>query len=166
MGLARYAPFDPFAYAELLGIRCVSVSSLPGCSEGTLDFIAGAGREYFSAVTVYRGTRIIIVYNDNNTPARQKSDVAHELAHIILKHKPLPIFADGGCRAWDKVQEEEAAWLSGVLLVPSDIALAIARKGMPVKEAALFYGVSTKMMQYKLNMSGAYKRARREAQGA
>jgi Zn-dependent peptidase ImmA (M78 family) len=169
LGLAKYAPFDPFAYADLLGIPCQPVSSLASCSEGTLDYIAGAGREYFSAVTVYRDTRIIIVYNDNNTPARQVSDVTHELSHVMLKHKPRPVFADGGCRAWDKEQkrqEEEAAWLSGALLVPTNVALAIARKGVPVEEGAHLYGVSTKMMQYRLNMSGAHKRARREAQGA
>ena len=169
MGLARYAPFDPFAYAEMLGILCIPVSTLPGCSEETLAYVAGEGRGDFSAITVYRGARAIIVYNDNNTLERQVSDVSHELAHITLKHVPRPVIGEGGCRVWDKEQEEqedEAAWLSGAFLVPADIALAIARKGVPVEEAAQFYGVSVEMMRYRLNATGAYIRARREARGA
>ena len=76
---------------------------------------------------------------------------------------------DGGCRAWDKEQEEqeeEAAWLSGVLLIPNDTALAIVRQGLEVPEAAADYGVSIKMLKYRLNMSGAYVRARRKSRGA
>jgi Zn-dependent peptidase ImmA (M78 family) len=169
LGLARYDPFDPFAYAELLGIACQPVSTLPGCPDETLAFVAGEGRMDFSAVTVYEGERALVVYNDNNNPERQRSDLSHELSHVTLEHEPRPVFGDGGCRAWDKEQEEqeeEAAWLSGVLLVPADVALAIARKNTSTDEAAHFYGVSVEMMRYRLNASGAYVRVRNEARGA
>ena len=169
MGLAKYAPFDPFAYAEMLSIPCTPVSVLPGCSEEALAHVAGEGRKDFSAVTVYNGARSIVVYNDNNDSERQRSDVSHELSHITLGHEPRPILGDGGCRMWDKEQQEqedEAAWLSGALLVPADVALAIARKGAPVEDAAQFYGVSVELMRYRLNASGAYIRAAREARGA
>ncbi len=43
-GLPKYAPFDPFAYAELLGIPCIPVSLLPGCSEETLAHVARGNR--------------------------------------------------------------------------------------------------------------------------
>ena len=52
----------------MLGIPCKPVSKLPGCSEETLAHVAGEGRKDFSVVTVYRGERAIIVYNDNNSP--------------------------------------------------------------------------------------------------
>lgn len=169
MGLAKYAPFDPFAYAELLNIPCTPVSVLSGCSEETLAHVAGDGRKDFSTVTVYKGARSIVVYNDNNDPERQRSDISHELSHITLGHEPRPILGDGGCRMWDKEQQEqedEAAWLSGALLISADVALAIARKEVSVEEAASFYGVSTELMRYRLNASGAYIRARREARSA
>lgn len=169
LGLSNLDTFDPFVYAESLNVRCVPVSLLRNCSEESREHVNGPGRKEFSAVTVYREGRAIVVYNDSNTPARQRSDVAHELAHIILKHRPRPFLGDGGCRVWDKEQEEqekEAAWLSGVLLVPNDAALAIVRQGIDVAEAAADYGVSIRMLKYRLNMSGAYIRARREARGA
>lgn len=169
LGLPTYASFDPFAYAELLDVPCTPVSSLPGCSEETLVHVAGVGRKDFSAVTVYRSARTIVVYNDNNSPERQRSDVSHELAHITLRHKPRPVFGEGGCRAWDeeqKEQEEEAVWLASAFLVPSEVALEIARSRIPMEEAASTYGVSVQLMRYRLNVSGALKRARQEARGA
>lgn len=92
LGLARYDPFDPFVLAESLGIACQPVSTLPGCPEETLAFVAGEGREDFSAVTVYKGELAIVVYNDNNNPERQRSDVSHELSHVALEHEPRSVF--------------------------------------------------------------------------
>lgn len=169
LNLSEFDPFDPFAYAELIGVRCVPVSSLSNCSEWALEHVAGPGRREFSAATVYREGRALIVYNDSNTLARRRSDVSHELAHLILKHRPRPFLGDGGCRVWDKEQkeqEDEAAWLSGVLLVPGDVALALVRQEIDVAEAAADFGVSTKMLKYRMNMSGAHIRARRAARGA
>jgi Zn-dependent peptidase ImmA (M78 family) len=57
--------------------------------------------------------------------------------------------------------EDEAEWLSGVLLVSDEGALNVARQDMAIEEAAAFYGVSKKMVEWRLRMSGAYKRAAR-----
>ena len=168
LGLAGYAPFDPFAYARLLGVPCVPVSALGryGCPEESLAHVAGAGRRDFSAVTIREGTRYLIVYNDNNDPERQKSDVAHELAHILLEHEAGPLFGLGGCRDVDDLREKEAAWLGGALLVPEHVALFVARRGLTVEEAAERYGVSEEIMRWRLNASGALKRAGHERRKA
>jgi hypothetical protein len=164
MRLTRYDPFDPFAYARKLRVPCEPVSALAlhGCSVEALAHVAGRGRADFSATTVYRGTRRLILYNGHNSPERQRSDVSHELAHVLLEHEPGPVVGLGGCRVWDDEQEGEAGWLGGVLLVPKHVALALARKGSPERDAAARYGVSVEMMRWRLNMSGALKRARRE----
>jgi IrrE N-terminal-like domain len=46
-------------------------------------------QEAFSAVTVFHGTRSVIVHNDAHAPARQKSDVTHELAHGLLLQEAM-----------------------------------------------------------------------------
>lgn len=162
--LGRYDPFDPFAYTRLLRVPCVPVSELGrhGCSTEALAHVAGVGREDFSAATLYLGTRRMIVYNDANSLERQRSDVAHELAHLLLEHEPGPVFGPGGCRVWDEAQEHEAAWLSGALLVPAHVALMLARRRVAEQEAARRYGVSVRLMRWRLNGSGALIRARRE----
>jgi hypothetical protein len=167
LGQARYAPFDPFAYAKFLGIPCVPVSELArdGCPEESLAHVAGAGRRDFSAVTIREGTTCLIVYNDSNDPERQKSDVAHELAHVLLEHEAGPLFGTGGCRNVDELREKEATWLGGALLVPEHVALSVARR-LTVEEAAQHYGVSEELMRWRVNATGALKRAGHERRKA
>lgn len=169
LGVHGHAPFDPFAYAaEILRIPCEPFSALSqdGCSEETLAHLAGAGRQDFSAGTFYLGTRRLILFNEHNSTARRNSDVAHELAHVLCEHEPGPALGTGGCRVWDQVQEDEASWLSGVLLVPRAAALRVARRRTPVEQAALDYHVSVDLMKWRLNKSGARIQAGREARKA
>jgi hypothetical protein len=48
-----------------------------------------------------------------------------------------------------------------VLLITEETAVAVARSNLPIAAAATRYGVSEQMMQYRLNMTGAYRRVRR-----
>jgi hypothetical protein len=164
LSLARYALFDPFAYAAALLIPCKPISCLAenGCAPEALAHVAGIGREDISAMTVYRGTRWRIFYNDRNSLTRQRSDVSHELSHVLLEHEPASVFDSDQTRRWNAAQEREAAWLSGALLVPAHIALRIARRGTPIDEAAECYGVSVQLMRWRLRVTGALIRAGRE----
>jgi Zn-dependent peptidase ImmA (M78 family) len=96
-----------------------------------------------------------------HSPARQASNVTHEDAHGLLLHEPTPAFGPHGCRIWRDEVEEEAQWLAGVLLITEETAVAVARSNLPIAAAATRYGVSEQMMQYRLNMTGAYRRVRR-----
>jgi Zn-dependent peptidase ImmA (M78 family) len=102
----------------------------------------------------------MIVYNDAHSRGRQASDITHELAHALLQHPPAPALDHRGCRHWDPELEEEADWLAGVLLITEDAALAIVRNGLSLEEAAAKYGVSTQMVQFRVNMTGARRRVR------
>lgn len=162
--LEKYAVFDPFALAEhlLIPYEPIDDYARDDRCEWAVAHLTGEGCDEFSAVTVYRGTRRRILYNGQNSPARRRSDVAHELSHVLLEHEPGPVRGEGGARTWNSIQEKEANWLSGVLLVPAHVALRIARLEMPVTGAANSYGISFKMMQWRLNASGALIRARNE----
>jgi Zn-dependent peptidase ImmA (M78 family) len=92
---------------------------------------------------------------------RQGSNVAHELSHGLLLHPPTPPLDDSGCRLWDQSVEDEAAWLAGCLLITEDGALFIARNGMSLTDAATKFGVSEKMVEYRLNVTGARLRVAR-----
>jgi hypothetical protein len=165
LGLRRYDPFDPFSYVEFLDIPCVPISELArdGCSEETAIHLAGAGRKEIFAGTFHSGTRTLIVFNDHNSLARQRSDVAHELAHVLREHEPGPPLGPLGCRVWNGEQEEEAAWLSGVLLVPRPATVRLVRRRTSVEDAANVYGVSVDLMRWRMNVTGAVKQVNREA---
>jgi hypothetical protein len=93
--------------------------------------------------------------------ARQASNIAHESAHGLLLHPPTPALNDHGCRHWNQDIEDEADFLGPALLVPEAAALQIARRKIPLLQAATMYGVSTKLMQMRLNLTGAYRRVER-----
>jgi hypothetical protein len=102
LGLKLDDRLDPLDLAKHLGIPVLSLSSLPDIAPGTegiADAVAHlrAERGALSAVTVFFGTARAIVNNDANLPARQASNLAHELAHGLLLHPPTPALDRRGC---------------------------------------------------------------------
>lgn len=153
------APRDPLCMrtlAEHLGIPIINLSDLATDIPKAVELFTGPERRTFSAATVFDGTRRTIVHNDRHPPGRQASNLGHELAHGILLHEPHPAVDDRGCRNWNQEIEDEATWLAGVLLVPREAALAVARHepGLTEDEAAAEFGVSTDMMRWRLNVTG------------
>ena len=98
----------------------------------------------------------VIVFNPISSKPRQNSDVAHELAHIILNHALSRIerLGDITFLSGDIAQEEEANWLAGCLLLPRPFLLASVRRGLSALEIAEASGVSDQMAQYRLNVTG------------
>lgn len=112
-----------------------------------------------SAVTVMEGPRRLIVVNDGMSRVRQRSAVAHELAHILLEHEPSGI-ADGR-RQWQPAVEAEADWLAGCLLVPKGAAIGCAMAGMSDRAVAARYGTSVALARWRMNVTAARLIARR-----
>ena len=162
LGLAKLDPLDPHHLADHLEIPVVGLSDLPEDLPGVQHFLS-VEREAFSAVTVFRRRRRVVVHNDSHFPTRQNSNLTHELAHGLLLHEPAPALDSlTGCRNWNDANESEAAWLGGVLLVTNDMALAVARGHLTRKQALERFGVSEDMLRWRLDMTGANKRVARE----
>jgi Zn-dependent peptidase ImmA (M78 family) len=163
MGLAAHAPLDSRDLADHLDIPLHPLSSLSGIGNGVAAAIrhVQTNTTVLSAMTIFPEwprRRRVVIFNDANSDARQNSDVAHELSHGLLLHEPSHAIVKG-CRDYSKADEEEAAWLSGCLLVPREAALVVAMANTPMGIAAVEYGVSTQMMTYRVNSTGARKQA-------
>jgi Zn-dependent peptidase ImmA (M78 family) len=161
LGLLLLDRLDPWALAEHLAIPVLGLSELESTASDAVRHLGEVEPEAFSAVTVFSGSRRIIVHNDFHSQARQASDVTHELAHGLLLHEPTPALDQRGCRLWNQDIEDEAQWLAGALLITEDAALWIVRSGLSLAEAGLRFGVSKQMVQYRLNVTGARKRVGR-----
>jgi Zn-dependent peptidase ImmA (M78 family) len=163
MGLAAHAPLNARDLAGHLDIPLHPLSSLSSNRNGVAAAIryVQLNAVVLSAMTIFPewpSRRRVVIFNDTNSDARQNSDVAHELSHGLLLHEPRhPII--NGCRDYTKVDEDEAAWLSGCLLVPREAAVVVAMAKTPMGIAAVKYGVSTQMMTYRVNSTGARKQA-------
>jgi Zn-dependent peptidase ImmA (M78 family) len=114
-------------------------------------------RGALSAVTVFWGTARAIVNNDAHLPARQASNLTHELAHGLLLHPPAPALDQRGCRLWNQDIEDEADWLGGTLLIPGPAARAAARRHLTHEQVADKFGCSIEMARWRMNMTGALR---------
>ncbi len=164
LGLTMMAPLDAWALAEHLDIPMVTLSSMNDVIPDAVHHFSVVNSSEFSAMTVFCGTRRMIVYNDSHTKGRQASDIAHEVSHGLLLHPPRPALNENGCRNWNDTVEDEAQWLAGALLISEEAALGIARKELPVDQAATLYGVSLQMIRWRLGVTGAQKRVDRARQ--
>jgi IrrE N-terminal-like domain len=161
MGLAAHAPLDSRDLADHLGIPIHPLSSLSGDGVDAAIRHAHSNTAVLSAMTIFPDwprRRRVVIFNDASSDARQNSDVAHELAHGLLLHEPRHAIVNG-CRDYSKADEDEAAWLSGCLLVPRESALRVALAGLPMDLAAAEYGVSAQMMTFRVNSTGARRQA-------
>ncbi|MHB8294317.1 MAG: ImmA/IrrE family metallo-endopeptidase [Acidimicrobiales bacterium] len=161
LGLKALDRLDPSALANHLEVPIVRLSDYARDAPFALRYFGEVEVEAFSAGTVFDGPRRTIVHNDSHSPARQASNLTHELSHALLLHAPTPALDHRGCRLWNQNIEDEAQWLTGALLVTEDAALWITRSGMSSAGAASHFGVSEQMINYRLNVTGARTRVAR-----
>lgn len=154
-------PLDAFKLAEHLAIPVLPLSEFRQACPSAVRHFSIVETGAFSGLTVFRGPRRLIVYNDAHAPQRRASNVAHELAHALLMHPPTAALDHRGCRHWDGDMEEEANWLAGALLISDEAAISVVRRGLTLEGASATYGVSRPMMQFRLNVTGARKRVQR-----
>jgi Zn-dependent peptidase ImmA (M78 family) len=168
LGLKSGQVVSPEVLAEFLDVEIVAGDKLIPRSRFTdLDRLQPGA---FSACTLRPSAhRVVVVYNPLSAQSRRKSDLAHELAHILLNHRLSRIerLGDLTFLTCDAIQEEEAAWLSGCLLLPRALLLDEVRMGSCSADIARKWGVSEGMARYRLNVTGvlrqtqAYHRKRR-----
>ena len=155
LGLGAAQPITPEAVGELLGIEIQAGDELiPRERFMDLEQIQPGA---FSACTFRPSSeRTVVVYNPLSAKSRRRSDLAHELAHTLLGHELSRIekLGDLTFLSCDLVQEEEAAWLSGCLLLPRSLLLIEVRRGSDAEDIARKCGVSEGMAQYRLNVTG------------
>ena len=113
----------------------------------------------FSAATFELEDRKIIVVNPLRSEGRLNSDVAHELAHILLGHELAEIREIGGVpfRTCLPEEEEEATTFGGTLLLPRPLLMSAARRRSGPKEIADQYKVTIDMARYRYNSTGVAK---------
>lgn len=162
MGVAASEPADVRALALHLNVDIVAADAL--IDRRRLQDLETAQEGAFSAATFHLSKgRVIIVCNPLNEPARTSSDIAHELAHILLDHqvRELQTIAGHTFFTCDPEQEEEANWLAGCLLLPRPILLREAFADATAEAIAARYQVSLQMARFRLNASGVLLQVRR-----
>ncbi|WP_280214817.1 ImmA/IrrE family metallo-endopeptidase [Nocardia cyriacigeorgica] len=156
--LTVHERLDPRILAEHLAIPVLTLGDLHArCPEmgDAVRVLHGEDASTFSGLTLFDGSRRVIVHNEAHTPGRQASDIAHELSHGLRIHPPAPIHDGRGCRQWNADHEDEANYLAGALLIPAKAAWGITKQRMSLEEAAWKFGCSIEMVRWRINITGA-----------
>lgn len=155
LGIPVFAPLDPYTLAELYGIEVHDLSD-PHLPLAAVRHFTGPAAESFSGALIAVGTGSVIVENHVHGIARRRATVAHEMSHVLLEHEfGVLVTADGGCRPAGKTIEQEAAELSGELLVPRDAARTAAFRGWTDSTVARYFRVSERMARWRMNITAA-----------
>jgi len=155
IGLRAEDQLNPEELAAHLAIELRPLHSFSGKLPASVYHLTVDARSVFSAVTVYRNNKRIVVYNSAHSPRRHVNTIAHELAHVLLDHAPTRLFDEYGQRVWIAGDEAEADYLAGALLVPLPaVAPVMDRVGDDLVDAAEHFGVSESLMQYRVVVAG------------
>lgn len=165
LGVSPTAALDPKRLAAHLGIRVTTPEGIPTLSETSRRQLLEVDPDSWSAVTLVRNDSGLVILNSAHGAARQRSSLAHELAHILLNHASdqthLSALGLLFRRSFDREQEREADWLAGCLLVPRD-GLLKARLRTPSEDAlATRFGVSVAMISWRLRVTGVLRQVGR-----
>lgn len=162
LGLDAFVPLDPYALAELYGVAIHRLDALAsaGCQEESLQYFLEQRPDAWSAALIPVGTGAFILENTAHQPERRRSNIAHEMAHVIREHEfGTPLIGDGnstGCvNPGDRLQEDEAAELGAELLVPKAAALRAAWAGHSDAQVAQKFDVSLQLAAWRMNATGA-----------
>ena len=158
LGMKAAQSVEPEVLAKLLGIEVRAGDEL--ITRERFSELENIQPDSFSACTLRPSPdRLVVVYNPLSAESRRRSDVAHELAHALLDHDLSRVerLGDVTFLSCDPTQEEEASWLSGCLLLPRTLLLAEVRRGSGAKDIAKKYGVSERMAQYRLDVTGVVR---------
>ncbi|WP_141578805.1 ImmA/IrrE family metallo-endopeptidase [Actinomadura sp. WMMA1423] len=165
MGLTPTTPVDVRVLAHHLNIEVVPADQLIDIRK-LQELIAEQDGAFSAASFHLPDDRVVIVCNPLNDPARTNSDIAHEIAHILLRHDVRELQTIGGNVFFtcDPDQEEEANWLAGCLLLPRQILLREAFANASADHIAAKYQVSAQMARFRLNTSCVNLQVRRAQQ--
>jgi hypothetical protein len=160
LGVPATAPVDVSAIATLLGVRVVSAEEL--VDRARLEELERLQAFSFSAVTFDVGGHSVIVTNPLRSPARLASDIAHELAHLLLQHELSEIQELDGVpfRTCRPDQEEQATAFGGTVMLPRPLLLAAAARGQGPVEIASECGVTVEMARFRYHTTGVAKQVK------
>lgn len=161
LGLQASDGLNPRVLAEHLGVAVVDAAELVGLEP--LEELERIQNFAFSAATFDFDGRKVIVTNPLRTPGRLNSDLAHEIAHIMLHHELSELRELDGTpfRTCMPDEEEEATTFGGTLLLPRALLMSEVRRGTSLNQIADHYAVTVDMARFRFNSTGVAKQAAR-----
>ncbi|MEM7759609.1 MAG: ImmA/IrrE family metallo-endopeptidase [Cyanobacteria bacterium P01_A01_bin.40] len=95
-----------------------------------------------------------IVHNSRHALVRQQSNLMHEFAHVILKHKMVGYNSKTGLPQRRQQDEDEAVYLGGCLQIPRRGLLWAKQKQTSLTQTASHFNASEEIVKLRCNVNG------------
>lgn len=153
LDLLPHEPLCPRQLADKLAVPIFGLSDNPVLDADIIVHWKNCEEGGFSGLIIEDGTYKEIHHNDFHHPRRQNSNIAHELAHIILGHSLKAPIQENGERLYERFIEDEAKWLGTTLLLPKAATVHIVKNGLQRNEIESQYGVSDSLFQFRVRVT-------------
>lgn len=164
LGVRADSRLDANALASFLDVRVATPGDLPGLSIASITQLTVTDPDSWSAVTMSQGGVKLVILNSGHSARRQANSLCHELAHIVLNHRSddTQLSRQGFLfrSRFNDDQEAEADWFAGCLLVPGEGLLRACWRMRSSESLAEHFGVSRRLIEWRLRMTGVAKRMR------
>ena len=157
LGRAAHSPLPAKELLAHLGVLVLKPIEIPGLRPEVVHELSNGSSERWSAITIYNASgEPFIVHNPEHAPTRQESDLMHEAAHIICKHRPGKVVNMGGfsLRSYNEDHEAEAKWLGACLQITRRGLLWVIGQRMTPEQMSEHFGASPALIRYRRNVTG------------
>ena len=151
LGFKAYEPLPAIVLAKHFKATIFTPETIPNTEPEQIEILSN--NDNWSA-GIIRKNPLYIVHNSRHTPARQQSNLMHEFAHVILKHKMVGYDPKTLLFQRRQQDEDEAIYLGGCLQIPRRGLLWAKQKKMKVSQVALHFNASEKMVRFRSNVNG------------
>lgn len=166
-------PWDRLASTKLaleLGVDIVDPEQILGLTPEQLAILLELRADEWSAVTLVTDERKhLVIENPSHGPKRREATRMHELAHIILQHRPSAFDQIEGLgvivRGFDQEQEDEADWFGRCIHLPKPLLSYCLNRGHTPEQMSDYCNASPELVRLRLNMSGVLAIRRRMRAG-
>lgn len=157
IGVAHYGRLEARALAKHLGMKVRYPSQLPSIAAAGIEGLGRPGeKQHWSAVLIkVAGQPGLILTNPHHSPAREESNIFHELAHYICGHEPIRIQVIGGLpfREFDDQQELQAEYLGFALHLNRESLFYSVRNGLDDAQICSRYCASSQLVRLRMNVT-------------
>lgn len=158
LGLSAVAPLAAERLAVHHGIEIRSPREVLGMPPQHVEWLLRDGPSDWSALTLQTRRGKLILLNTAHSPARQQSNLMHEIAHVLCGHEAttqVPIVGSPYVlRGFDAELEEEAAWLGACLQLPRAALCWAMRRRMTLQQIAEHFQASVELVRFPYNVTG------------
>lgn len=151
LGLRAFEPLPAALLAQSLSATIFFPQDIPNVEPDQVSRLLNSDR-WFAGII--REAPLWIVHNPRHMPARQQSNLMHELAHILLRHKSVGFDTSTGLPMRHDLDEDEATFLGGCLQITRRGLLWATQQGMAKSQIAEHFVASERMVAFRSNVTG------------